>query len=120
MRLQLERTVREGKEPGGLHVNHAILILEWPFDQQKFAARDQQAVAVVEIRCDDDISDAGFVFHGKEDEAFGCARALASNDAASGARALYANFEDKEDLFLAVIREEQAWRANMFPSILTD
>ena len=50
----------------------------------------------------------------------GCARALASNDVASGARALYANFEDKEDLFLAVIREEQAWRANMFPSILTD
>ena len=31
----------------------AILILEWPFDQQKFAPRDQQAVAVVEIRCDE-------------------------------------------------------------------
>src|ERR1700733_13001947 len=85
MRLQLERTVRECKEPGGLHVNHAILILEWPFDQQKFATRDQQAVAVVKIRRDDDIGDASFVFQGKEDEAFGCARALASNDAASGA-----------------------------------
>jgi hypothetical protein len=60
MRLQLERTVRECQEPGGLHVNHAILILEWPFDQQKFAMRDQQAVAVVEIRCDDDIGRCRF------------------------------------------------------------
>jgi hypothetical protein len=51
----------------------------------KFATRDQQEVAVVEIRRDDDIGDAGFVFHGKEDEALGCARALAGNDAASGA-----------------------------------
>jgi hypothetical protein len=48
MRLQLERTVRECKEPGSRHVNHAILILKRLFAQQKFAARHQQAVAVVE------------------------------------------------------------------------
>ena len=55
MRLQLERTVIECQDPGGLHVNDAILILKRPFDQQKFATRDQQAVAVVKIRRDDDI-----------------------------------------------------------------
>jgi len=57
MRLQFERTVRECQEPGGLHVKQAILILKGPFDQQKFASRDQQAVVVVEIRRDDDIGD---------------------------------------------------------------
>jgi hypothetical protein len=54
MRLQVERTVRECKEPGSRHVNHAILILKGLFAQQKSAARHQQAVAVVEIRRDDD------------------------------------------------------------------
>jgi hypothetical protein len=53
-RLQVERTVRECKEPDSRHVNHAILILKRLFAQQKFAARHQQAVAVVEIRRDDD------------------------------------------------------------------
>ena len=54
MRLKLERTVRECQEPGRLHANKAILILEWPFNRQKFAARDRQAVALVEIWRDDD------------------------------------------------------------------
>jgi len=54
IRLQLERTVSESKELGSLHVNDSILILKRPFDQQNCAARDQQAVAVVEIRRDDD------------------------------------------------------------------
>jgi hypothetical protein len=35
-------------------MNDAILILKRPFDLQNFAARDQQAVAVVEIWRDDD------------------------------------------------------------------
>jgi hypothetical protein len=34
MRLRLERTVSEGKEPGRLHVNDAILILKRLFDLQ--------------------------------------------------------------------------------------
>jgi hypothetical protein len=54
MRLQFEGTVSECKDPARLYVNDSILILEWPFGQQKFAARHQQAVAVVEIRRDDD------------------------------------------------------------------
>jgi AcrR family transcriptional regulator len=41
-----------------------------------------------------------------------------AEDAGYSRGALYANFDGKEDLFLAVIREEQACRANMFRSIL--
>jgi AcrR family transcriptional regulator len=43
-----------------------------------------------------------------------------AEDAGYSRGALYANFDDKEDLFLAVIREEQASRTNMFRSILKD
>ena len=43
-----------------------------------------------------------------------------AEDAGYSRGALYANFEDKEDLFLAVIREEQACRSNIFRSILRD
>ena len=43
-----------------------------------------------------------------------------AEDAGYSRGALYANFDDKEDLFLAVIREEQARRSNMFRSILRD
>jgi hypothetical protein len=49
MRLQLKRAVRECQEPGGLHVNHAILILKWPFDQQKLATRDQQVSRLLDF-----------------------------------------------------------------------
>jgi AcrR family transcriptional regulator len=43
-----------------------------------------------------------------------------AEDAGYSRGALYANFEDKEDMFLAVIREEQACRSNTFRSILRD
>lgn len=43
-----------------------------------------------------------------------------AEDAGYSRGALYANFDGKEDLFLAVIREEQACRSNMFRSILRD
>ena len=43
-----------------------------------------------------------------------------AEDAGYSRGALYANFDGKEDLFLAVIREEQACRANVFRSILSD
>jgi AcrR family transcriptional regulator len=43
-----------------------------------------------------------------------------AEDAGYSRGALYANFDGKEDLFLAVIREEQASRTNMFRSILKD
>jgi len=43
-----------------------------------------------------------------------------AEDAGYSRGALYANFDGKEDLFLAVIREEQACRSNVFRSILRD
>jgi TetR/AcrR family transcriptional regulator, transcriptional repressor of aconitase len=43
-----------------------------------------------------------------------------AEDAGYSRGALYANFEGKEDLFLAVIRQEQACRSNIFRSILRD
>jgi AcrR family transcriptional regulator len=43
-----------------------------------------------------------------------------AEDAGYSRGALYANFDGKEDLFLAVIREEQACRSNLFRSILKD
>ena len=43
-----------------------------------------------------------------------------AEDAGYSRGALYANFEGKEELFLAVIREEQACRSNIFRSILRD
>jgi AcrR family transcriptional regulator len=43
-----------------------------------------------------------------------------AEDAGYSRGALYANFDGKEELFLAVIREEQACRSNIFRSILTN
>lgn len=54
---------------------------------------------------DDDVGDAGFVFHGEKDEAFGGAGALAGDDAAGGsdpfAVAMGAEFFSGEDLLRA-------------------
>ena len=43
-----------------------------------------------------------------------------AEDAGYSRGALYANFDSKEDLFLAVISEEQACRSDIFRSILRD
>jgi TetR/AcrR family transcriptional regulator, transcriptional repressor of aconitase len=43
-----------------------------------------------------------------------------AEDAGYSRGALYANYDGKEDLFLAVIREEQSSRLNIFRSILRD
>jgi TetR/AcrR family transcriptional regulator, transcriptional repressor of aconitase len=43
-----------------------------------------------------------------------------AEDAGYSRGALYANFDGKEDLFLAVVREEQACRLNIYRSILRD
>jgi AcrR family transcriptional regulator len=43
-----------------------------------------------------------------------------ADDAGYSRAALYANLDGKEDLFLAVIREEQASRSDVFRSILRD
>jgi len=58
-------------------MNYAVLILKRSLDQQKFAARDKQAIPVVKIRRHDHICDARLILHGKKDESFRGSRTLA-------------------------------------------
>ena len=50
------------------HVDHAVLILERSFDEQKAAARDHDAVPLEDVRRKNHVGDAGFVFEREEDE----------------------------------------------------
>jgi len=65
-------------------VDYVVLVLEWAFYQKKPGPGYGDLVSFVHLRCDDDVGDAGFVFHGEKDEALCCARALAGDDAAGG------------------------------------
>ena len=65
-------------------MNHAILILQRAFCKDELAACDDQALPFIQIGCDDDIGDAGFVLHRKKDEPLGCAGPLPCDDAACG------------------------------------
>ncbi|MGO9265351.1 MAG: hypothetical protein ACLQBA_10800 [Candidatus Binataceae bacterium] len=59
--------VRGGHRAGGLqlreapraHVNHAVLLLQWPFDQQDLGAVQDRAIRLKQIRRDDRVGDAG-------------------------------------------------------------
>ena len=61
-------------------VNDAVLILQLSSNGEKAAARDDEAVRLKDIGRDDDVGDAGFIFEGEKDEAFGGARALTGDD----------------------------------------
>ena len=50
MRLRFDSCMRQRRKARGLHVNHAILILQRAFDEKKLAPRHHQAVAFVNIR----------------------------------------------------------------------
>ena len=63
MGTQFQGIVRERKETGGLYMDHPILILQWPFYQEKFASRDKQTLPFVEVWSNNDVGDAGFVLH---------------------------------------------------------
>ncbi len=68
----------------GFDVDDAVLVLEFAVDFEELAAGDEEAFAVVEVGVDDDVADAGFVFHGEEDEAEGGAGALPGDDGSGG------------------------------------
>ena len=72
-----------GCKPVDLHRNHALLILQHAFQQQKLFRLNHNAVLLQHIGRDDRIADSGFIFQAEEDEAFGCARPL-PRDHASG------------------------------------
>src|ERR1700722_4260022 len=63
-----------------LHVNDSVLVLQRTFYQNKFAPCDHDTLPFIKIRSDDDIGNAGFIFHGEKDEALSCAGALSCND----------------------------------------
>ena len=63
-----------------LHVNDSVLVLQRTFYQNKFAPCDHDTLSFIKIRSDDDVCNAGFVFHGEKDEALSCAGALSRYD----------------------------------------
>ena len=64
----------------GLDMDHTVLILQRALDQNKFAACDHHALPLIKIGSDDDIGDAGLIFHGEKNEALGRAWALPGDD----------------------------------------
>lgn len=64
----------------GLYVDYAVLILKFAFDQQKFAASDDQAVSIIEVGCNDHIGNARLVFHRDENESLRGTRTLSSDN----------------------------------------
>ena len=75
----------ERRDALGFHVDHAVLVLERSFDAQKPAARDDHAVALENVRRNDHIGNAGFVFEREENKALCCAWPLARDDASGNA-----------------------------------
>ena len=75
----------ERRDSLGFYVNYAILILEWPFDPQKPAARDDHTVTLEDVRSNDDVGDAGLIFEREKNESLCCAWPLARDDATGNA-----------------------------------
>ena len=66
----------------GSDVNDLIDVLQCPFDQQEPCIRYQGTISLVQLRVDDRVRDAGFIFNRKEDEAVGRAVSLSGDHAA--------------------------------------
>src|SRR5436190_6468315 len=63
-------------------MDDVIDVLERTLEKKKLALNHRGAVLIENVRRDDDIRNAGFVFEADEDETFGCAGALARNHTA--------------------------------------
>ena len=85
VRAYINAGMRKWRQPRGLHVNHSVLILQRALNQQKLAARDHQAVALVNIGSHDHVGDAGFIFHREKDESLRGSRPLPGDHAAGRA-----------------------------------
>ena len=97
-------------------VDDAVLVLHMPCDKQKSAARDDHPVTLKNIRRENHVGDASFIFKREEDEAFGCAGTLAGDDAPGDAdRAIVAAAQQvvllKECLRGAGPRDDRPWDA---------
>ena len=63
----------------GSDVDHFIDVLQCSFVQKEASICHQRTVPLVQLRIDDRVGDAGFIFDGKEDEAVGRAGSLSGN-----------------------------------------
>lgn len=52
-------------------LRHIILILERAFDEMKLTSSDHHPIAIIEIGCDDDVSEASLVIHRNADVSLG-------------------------------------------------
>ena len=84
----MKLAVIEAFDVAGLDNVHAVSGLEAAFDEKKTFLGDGEAKFFEELRRDDGVGDAGFVFEADENEAFGGAWALAANDVAGDANDL--------------------------------
>ena len=64
----------------GPDVDDGVDVLERSFDHQEAGIRHERAVSPVQLRVDDGVEDASFVFNGEEDEAVGRAGPLPRDD----------------------------------------
>ena len=81
MRLRRgEAGAGEGFDSAGFYVDDAVLVLHHAFDREEGLFADSQAVLLEDLRGDDDVGGAAFVFEADEDEAFCGAGALAADD----------------------------------------
>ena len=67
------------------HMNDVVDVLQRTFEEKELALNDRGAIALEDIRRDDDVGNTGFIFKAEEDEAFRGAGTLPRNDAAGNA-----------------------------------
>ena len=68
-----------------LHMDDVIDVLQRAFEEKELALNDRGAIALENIRRDDDVGNAGFVFEAEEDEAFCGAGTLSCDDTSGNA-----------------------------------
>ena len=83
-----ELAVGEGFDFFGFNDHDVVGVLDLAFDDEKVFLRDEEALFFEELRRDDGVGDAGFVFEADEDKTFGGAGSLTANDVAGDANAL--------------------------------
>src|SRR5688572_22259460 len=66
----------------GLHMDDVVDVLDGAFEKKELALNHGGAISIQNIRRDDDVRDACFIFETHEDEAFRSSRPLSCDHAA--------------------------------------
>src|SRR5215471_11150132 len=72
----------ERLEAGGPHGEDAVDVLHFAIDDQIRIIEDGGSLAIENIRHDDSVRNAGFIFQAEKQQSFGGSRTLAADDAA--------------------------------------